>query len=427
MHRTGSYGPLDSGRIANMSLLMILRTTYARGVFREMAWLNAERARVYAVGMASVWTVILVKLIWSLQDGRDSSGALFGGDYSSFWAASRLVLADLPAYAYVPALHHLAELPVLTRGYEYFFYPPTYLVLCTPLALISFFPSLIAFLCVSGAAFVVTIYRILRTPWALPAILAFPVIALNVIPGQNAFLTAAVLGTGLTILDRRPSLAGAVLGLMVMKPHLAVAVPIALIISQRWTVLMCAGTSALGLLLLSYAIFGWDVWAAFLANAHSSRDTLEQGLVGFNKMQSAFSLVRSLGGGVMQAYIIQGIVAGGSVYALIWARRQRVAAAMERTLTVLACLLITPFLLHYDVLILAVPLAWMLREWADRGFPPWSKLVLILVFIMPIGFWAYGPMPFGLPALLLFGAFLMWSASAPCSRSTLSLHGVRPA
>jgi hypothetical protein len=363
--------------------------------------------------MTITWTALLVQLILSLQDGHNSDGDLFGGDYSSFWAASRLVLAGLPADVYVPALHRLAELPVLTRGYEAFFYPPPYLVLCIPLALLPFLPSLSIFLCATGVAFLGTTLRILRARWAVFATLAFPVVALNIIAGQNAFLTAAILGSGLTFLDRRPKLAGAVLGLMVIKPHLALAVPIALIVSRRWTALICAGATAFGFLGLSYVIFGWDVWTAFLANAHNSRTTLEQGLVGFSKLQSAFALARLFGAEAIPSYAIQVVVAAASACALIWACRRRVSAAMERSLIVLASMVTTPFLLHYDMLLVALPLAWMLREWLDRGFPPWSKLVLLLVFWMPIGFWLDKPVPLGLASLLLFGAYLLWSASQP--------------
>ena len=150
---------------------------------------------------------------------------------------------------------------------------------------------------------------------------------MNIVAGQNAFLTAAILGSGLTLLDRRPRLAGAILGLIVVKPHLALVVPIALVITERWIVLFCAGASALGLLAFSYGIFGWDVWAAFLANAHDARDSLEQGVFGFNKMQSAFSLARSLGADVAAAYAVQAVAAATAVYALIWARQRRACSS----------------------------------------------------------------------------------------------------
>jgi len=77
-------------------------------------------------------------------------------------------------------------------------------------------------------------------------------------------------------------------------------------------------------------------------------------------------------------------------------------------------LLATPYLLHYDMLIIMLPLAWMLRSWMDTGFPPWSKAVLILTLCAPATYVVSGPVAFGAPMLLLFGGYLVWvEASRP--------------
>ena len=88
-------------------------------------------------------------------------------------------------------------------------------------------------LTVSGLAF----YRMLRG--YLPSLnsvmfLAFPAVFLNAAHGQNGFLSAALLGGGLLIMDRRPLLAGVCFGAMAFKPHLALAIPFALIFARRW-------------------------------------------------------------------------------------------------------------------------------------------------------------------------------------------------
>jgi hypothetical protein len=416
-YRAGGFGNFTSiAWLAHMTASMTARANHTLSGFRDMTWLGVRRARVYAVGMAIAWAVLLIIIIWPPpHNGPDHHEVPFGADYSSFWAASRLVLGGQPADVYVPALHRLAELPVLTKGYAAFFYPPPFLLLCVPFALLPFYPSLAIFLGVTGMAFFGVVWRILRTPWAIVAALAFPAVAINDIAGQNAFLSAAIIGTGLTILDQRPKLAGAILGLMVIKPHLAVAAPIALIVFRRWSALVFAGISALTFLVLSYAIFGWEVWAAFIASTQPSRSWLEQGTVGFAKLQSVFALARSLGINVPASYAIQGLVALAAVHGLIWARHRRVASSVERSLIVLASLTMTPFLLHYDLVLVALPLAWMLMEWTDSGFPPWAKLVMIMVFCLPAGYLLAGPVGYGPPTVFLFGTYLLWSVSVPRS------------
>jgi Glycosyltransferase family 87 len=381
------------------------------GIIRDMAWLDAERARAYAVLASLAWMAMVALIIRAMHGGLDVDGHLFGGDFASFWAASRLVLTGWAPSVYIPAVHYLAQLPTTTLDFEAFYYPPPYLLLCAPLSLLPFFPSLIIFQVLTGGAYCLTLCRILGSNWALAAAFASPAAALNIIAGQNAFLTTAILGSGLTCLDRRPRLAGALLGLMVIKPHLAVIVPLALILWRQWTTLAWAGATATGLVALSGGVFGWDVWAGFLEHARVARTTLEDGSVGYGKMQSAFALARSLGVGQGIAYVIQAFIVAVAAGSLIWARRRMVPVALQRSLIVVAGLLSTPFLLHYDILILILPLGWMLRHWIDTGFPPWSKLVGILTLCGPAIYVFRGPLSFGAPVLLVFGASVLWPAN----------------
>ena len=69
--------------------------------------------------------------------------------------------------------------------------------------------------------------------WLLLA-LAFPSVLINVGHGQNGFLTAALLGGALVVLDRRPLVAGILLGLLVYKPQYGLMLPIVLAVSGRW-------------------------------------------------------------------------------------------------------------------------------------------------------------------------------------------------
>lgn len=391
------------------------------GMLRDMRWLTAWRARLYGSGMAI--TLALIFGWWMLlcfrRGGYDLNDDLIGADFSSFWAASLQALAGRAAEVYVPELHQLAERPYLRNGYEAFFYSPAYLVACLPLALASYFASLLIFISATGALFISVIWRTLRSPWCLAAILSFPPFYLNILAGQNAFLTAAILGWGLTTINHRPDLAGLILGLMVMKPHLALGIPVALIVTRRWRTLAWAAASSVCLVVLSYVLFGWETWLGFFNVSHSARETLENGAVSYWKMQSAFAVARILGADVATAYVLHGIVAICALCALVWALRRPISAASERSIVVLACLLITPFSLTYDMLLLALPLAWMWYQWQKFGFPPWSKLVLSLSFLAPMvlylpiiyGF-SLGPLPFGAPAVSLFlGALLIFEVT----------------
>jgi Glycosyltransferase family 87 len=374
---------------------------------RDMAWLDAGRMRAWGGGLAIAMLAAFALFLNRLQGGYDADGSLLGGDFVSFWAASRLLLSGLTAQVYDPVVHGLAELPVLRKDYAAFYYPPTYLILCWPLGLLGFFQAYVVFLGASGLALIATLRAVVGSNWVLVGLLGFPAIYLNIMPGQNAFLTATLLGVSLHLMDRRPRLAGVLLGVMVIKPHLALAVPVALIATGRWRVLASAALTASGLVAASVLLFGWDTWSAFLVNARDARATLEYGAVGFSKMQSVFAALRWLGVGVTAAYAVHGAVAAAAIAALVWAGRRCRTPAEERSLIVLACLTVTPFSLFYDMTLLALPLGWLARAWWDKGFPPWSKPVLGVTLLAPAVQVFWQPVPFGLPVILLLGGFLL--------------------
>jgi hypothetical protein len=135
------------------------------GVIRDMSWLDAERSRFYGVLLSIGWSALVGLIVVCMRRGLDSQGHLFGGDFASFWAGSRLVLTGRAADVYVPAVHYAAQRLAGTVDFESFYYPPPYLLVCAPLALLSFFPSLIIFQALTGTAYCVTLGSILRTRW----------------------------------------------------------------------------------------------------------------------------------------------------------------------------------------------------------------------------------------------------------------------
>jgi alpha-1,2-mannosyltransferase len=51
---------------------------------------------------------------------------------------------------------------------------------------------------------------------------------------------------------------------------------------------------------------------------------------------------------------------------------------------VMAALLASPFLLDYDLTLLAIPLAWIAREGLRSGFAPGEKSVLAFAYVLPL-------------------------------------------
>ena len=72
----------------------------------------------------------------------------------------------------------------------------------------------------------------------------------------------------------------------------------------------------------------------------------------------------------------------GWATAVTWARRR----LLETRSIVLACatLLAAPYLFDYDLVLIAVPLALLIRDGLANGFPPWQKSLLCALWVVPV-------------------------------------------
>ena len=165
---------------------------------------------------------------WIVASGGmvDPRGKPLGYDFITFWAASHLALGGAPSAAYDMvriAAAEQAAVPGLETVYLWH-YPPTFFLVILPLALLPYLAAYGAFVGATGALFAAVMRRIVADRRAMLLVAAFPAVFINLFHGQNGFLTAAILGAALVVLDRRPLLGGALLGLMAYKPQFAALV-----------------------------------------------------------------------------------------------------------------------------------------------------------------------------------------------------------
>ena len=351
----------------------------------DCAWLDAERARAYTRILLALTLIGAIGWIALSPGGLDREGKPIGTDFIGFYTASRLALEGRAALAYDVGSHWAAQKALFgpKLGYTAFFYPPPALLISLPLALAPYFWSLAGWLAATGYAF----YRVLRLylPSLDPAaFLAFPAVFVNAAHGQNGFLSAALIGGGLFAMDRSPALAGVLLGAMAFKPHLALVIPFALIFARRWTILIAAAATATAFSAASLAAFGAPAWDSFFADGRFARSALENNLVGDEKMQSVFAAVRLLHGSLGLAWGAQ-IATALCVVAALWRLERRAfRAPAEAAAIVCSGLLASPFLLDYDLTLLAIPLVWLLREGLRTGFLPFEKALMALAFVLPL-------------------------------------------
>src|SRR3979409_134617 len=199
---------------------------------RSGQWLTGSRVRGYSLILLGICAIAVAGWI-ALSDGLiDRNGKPIGTDFSHVSAAGARTLEGRPAEAYVPSLQYAAEKAVFGGREVPFYgwhYPPFFFAVAVAVAAFPYAWGLAIWLAASFAAYLAAMRAILPRTDPLLIAAAFPAVFVNLGHGQNVFLTAALLGGALHLLDRRPWLAGVLIGGLAYKPQFGVLIPVALL------------------------------------------------------------------------------------------------------------------------------------------------------------------------------------------------------
>ena len=389
---------------------------------RSGRWLTADRARAYSVILLAFYAIAVIGWI-ALSDGLiDRNGKPIGTDFASFYAAGSLALEGHAAGIYDMAAHYAREQQIFGAATPYYgwLYPPIFLLVAVPLALLPYAVALIVWQGASLALYLAVIAAILAKPrrddgaiarlW-LPVAAAFPAVFVNLGHGQNGFLTAGLLGAALLSLPRRPLLSGILFGLLAYKPQFGLLIPVALLAAGQWRATISAGLTVVALMAVATLAFGTDIWWAFAASTETSRKLLlEQGDVGFEKLQSVFATIRMWGGGVPLAYWAQGAASVAAIGGLAWLWRNSADRDLKAALLMIATLLASPHALDYDLTILGPAIAFFVASSWSNGFRDFDISLLAAAWITPLlarGVAGLTGIPLGLIAIVALYALTM--------------------
>ena len=306
-------------------------------------------------------------------------------DFASFYAAGRLADAGTPALAYDQAAHHAMEQAVTAPGveYQFFNYPPVYLLLCAALAQLPYLIAFAMFIAATLLFYLAVARRILgdQSAAAVIILLSFPMVFWTMGLGQNAFLTAALFGLATVLLDSRPIAAGLLFGLLCYKPHFGVLVPIALAAGGYWRSFAAAAISAGMLVLASLALFGWETWQAFFVTAGAAHAVYESGRILFAGFANPFGAVRLLGGPIALAYAVQGLasLAAAALVLVVW--RYRLSLPIRAAVLASASLVAAPVAIFYDLMLGTIAMCWLLRD-DSRPLSPAEKTFFAAITVL---------------------------------------------
>ncbi len=348
----------------------------------------SRRLRTLAVSWIAVAAIAYVVDLARQTQAHLTNGAgrPFGDDFLNYWSGAYLAWHGRVGTVYNFNAFHAFEQSVAgaTIDFYHYSYPPVLLLITAPLAVIPYVPALFAWLAASWLAFYAALRAAFpgRTVWLIA--LATPAVFINAVGGQNGAWTAALFGGGLALLERRPTLAGLLFGLLIYKPQLGILLPVALLAGRQFRAVVAAGVTVIALVLASALVFGPDIWTTYLHNAGILRQLILENPAGvWHRMVSVFIAARQLSAGVTASYAVQGLVALGValIVAVGWWRDGPTAA--KNVLLVLGTCLATPYVQDYDLVVGAFVVLWLAALYPDDKLPSAALVSAGLVLLGP--------------------------------------------
>ncbi|NDU86396.1 MAG: DUF2029 domain-containing protein [Ferrovum sp.] len=349
-------------------------------------WLTSRRIRVYGLAFALFFSVVFGAQV------RDSLWLRPGGqplflDFGVFFSMGREAVQGQAALTYLADSQghflpgFLEQITPVTFGW---FYPPYFFLYLEPLSYLSPQQAFVAFMGFSILLYVSALVKIFPGTPTLAAVFGFSGFWINLIMGQNGFLSAGLAAWALLWLQHKPIRAGIMLGLLSFKPQLGLLFPLVLIIGREWRCFFSAAVTVALLTMASVWRYGFSSWLAWWSSLNRAQGFLLHGSVDYwMKIPSVLAWVRAIGGSIDMAYAAQALSAAAVLLALIWTWRSALSRPLKYTVLVLSSLMVSPYLFEYDLTWLALAGVWWAREVQLTGSHRIEQIMAVFLWGVP--------------------------------------------
>jgi arabinofuranan 3-O-arabinosyltransferase len=372
---------------------------FERRAVRMLGIFAPWRLQAYGYTLAAVYAFMLIGMyrygVWLV----DKTGVpLPDCDFTYWWIGGTAALHGQAASLYDPAQltallkslvrpHHANDL----LPYQNWPYPPVFLLILMPLGLLPYLAAFLIWEALALSACLLVVYWIVRRPAAFALVLASPFGALDFRWAQTGFLRASLLGAALLVLETRPVLAGVLIGCLAFKPQFGILIPLALIAGKRWRAFTTAAMTTLFLTGLSILAFGIAPWEAFTRGLFAqANDILRLGKANWGTVQTIYGLIRALGGGAALAWIGQGCLTAAAAVLLWLVWRSSARYPLKAALLSAASLVATPYAWSHDLTVLAIPIAFLVKDQTDCGLLRGEQMILLALFSLAFAILCHG-------------------------------------
>ena len=337
------------------------------------------------------YVIVLISLI-SFGVGCALARDAIGGDFTVFYVAG-LTRQRLYDEAYVMSVRD--QLPGAAGKLPYMPYlnPPFFALMMAPLAILPFGLALVLWR-VFGLLVALLSFFLMGVMTGLKRWLSFFLVMIVSASsvwamglGQNSYLLLFIMVAGVYMLDtHRDTEAGLLLSLMLLKPHIAMLLPVAFVVMRRWRAAKAWLAGAFGLYVLSAVVSG-PAWPLEYIRLVSTSACFPGDVFGKGRVCSLTGiLAKTICSGMNPVFLGIGMTCLGAAAMLILLRfrvaNERLMLHGVTGLAVALSIVTAPYMLAYDAILMAWPcmvlVSWV-RESLLREAQAVSAISLLLI------------------------------------------------
>jgi hypothetical protein len=340
------------------------------------------RLKLYGTGVIFAYAVSFAWRTFKHQWFVLPDGNIRCIDFGWMWLSGKLAASGQAARIFDYTALSAAQLAFYGSEscphFNRFYYPPTFLFFTYPLGWMPYLIAAAVWIAVGLALYETAVYAIISRRATLIAAATPFFVAVNIDMPHTGFLTAALIGLSLVFLERRPWVAGIFLGLLTYKPHFGLLFPVALVASRNWRALAGATATAVMFGAAAAIVFGYQGWASFIDALTDRSSSLGPGAGPEVRLHSIFGMLHWAGASSWVAW--SGQLAISVAVALgvgaLWAKP--IPFNLRAAFLCVGSTLVSPYALFYDLCILSIAVAFLVKDGLLRGFLPAERTALLL-------------------------------------------------
>ncbi|MCB1460162.1 MAG: DUF2029 domain-containing protein [Nitratireductor sp.] len=358
----------------------------------------------------------------------DGQGYILGRDFLNFWHYG-LAAWNGEAMAYYDVWNYNAVLDRLIPGYDYpdqnWSYPPHYMLLAAPFGLVGYNWALAIFTGLGLFGWWKVAAQPLNHSESRLALFAMPTLTVFLLCGQVSALLAVALIAIWRNLDRRPLVAGLIIALLTVKPQIGLLIPLFLILTGRWKVFFAAAGGTIALIGTSLLLHGVEPWRYYLVDGISVQSTtlVDSNVIVLGLMPTVFVNAVMAGLPKSAAMAAHATVALCAMGALGWILLRCRDPFLQFASLVVATLIVTPYLMSYDTLILGWVMLMLLQRSEATALQ--GVIYRLAMIVSPLGvILALNGIP-GAPLAIL--GLMVWLVQAALQETAVPQTSPQPA